>query len=384
MLVRRRIAQRPPCGAVSHGADQVQRPLAVRALGMRPHPQGLRGRWLGVALVGALALSCGDEGSWVGAGGSPGPGPDEVLVQSGDGTAYYIDRFEVTRKAYAAWLATNPYPGGQSAACAENDDLTPTCRWPPDDKEHHPVVCVDWCDALAYCRAFGKRLCGKIGGGANDYHDYRDPDLDQWYNACSAGGPNEYPYGTPFEPHTCNGGLHGRGTTAPVGSLPECRTDSGLLDMSGNIAEWKDACETDATSVAFNYCRLGGGTFRSGELRHLSCDSPGQDAFRTGHWDSIGFRCCRDTSDANPAGTGGNSGVGGASADGCNDCLGSSCGTQDDACLANEDCILIVDCVGRCFTSECVAECEGEHPAGVDDFRALFACFEDSCAAVCD
>ncbi|MBW2459805.1 MAG: SUMF1/EgtB/PvdO family nonheme iron enzyme, partial [Deltaproteobacteria bacterium] len=246
--------------------------------------------------MGVLCPSCSDDETYVPTGGFPGPGPNEVLVAAGDGAAYYIDRYEVTRKAYAAWLSTHPYTGIQPAGCSDNDDFTPTCRWPAAaDEEDHPVVCVDWCDAYAYCQVFGQRLCGQIGGGANDYHTYSDPDLDQWYNACSAGGVDEYPYGSPYDPHTCNGGLHGRGTTAPVGSLPGCRSATGLLDMSGNIREWKDACENDPTNtVAFNYCRLGGGSFRDGELRHLTCESPGQDAFRAGHWDSIGFRCCRD------------------------------------------------------------------------------------------
>lgn len=321
----------------------------------------------------------GDGGA--GGQGTAGPGPDEVAVQSSDGTAYYVDRYEVTRDAYAAWLATAPATSPQISPCRDNDDFTPTCRWPPEDQGQHPVVCVDWCDAYVYCQAHGKRLCGLIGGGPNDYHDYRDPDRDQWYNACSAQGTDEYPYGSPYQPHTCNGALHGRGTTAPVGSLPGCRTALGLIDMSGNVREWKDACETDTTSVAFNYCRLGGGSFRDGELRHLTCNSPGQDAFRTGHWDSIGFRCCRDA----PAGAAGGGGQGGSGtqSDPCNECLATSCTAEDAACLANDDCILMADCTASCFTQECIDECEAAHPVGVQDFDDLETCFETHCASAC-
>jgi Sulfatase-modifying factor enzyme 1 len=31
----------------------------------------------------------------------------------------------------------------------------------------NPVACVDWCDAFAYCRSIGKRLCGAFGGGVH-------------------------------------------------------------------------------------------------------------------------------------------------------------------------------------------------------------------------
>jgi sulfatase modifying factor 1 len=325
---------------------------------------------LAIALLLAVGSSC-DSNPDRGAGGSgtgpgtTGPGPDEVAIQSPNGTAYYVDRTEVTRDAYAAWLATAPSTVPQIAACSENDDFTPTCQWPPGERGGHPVVCVDWCDAFVYCQAQGKRLCGLIGGGPNDYHDYADPALDQWYNACSTAGRDEYPYG------------------APVGSLPACRTDTGLLDMSGNVREWKDACELDTSSVAFNYCRLGGGSFRDGELRHLSCTSPGQDAFRTGHWDSIGFRCCRDAPDG-AAGSGGGGGGGGAGgAEPCNQCLATACTTEDAACLGNEQCITMADCEASCFDQDCVDACASASPAGVADFQVLQSCFANGCATAC-
>lgn len=326
----------------------------------------------------AVVLSCGDKNE---VHGPSTAAVGEVEVQSPSGVRYFMDRTEVTRRAYAAWLATNPSTAGQPAPCLSNNDFTPTCSWPPGDKGEHPVVCVDWCDAYAYCRAVGKRLCGLIGGGMNDYHTYDDPDKDQWFNACSAGETNAYPYGATYDGHICNGGLHGLGETAPVGSFPECATANGILDLSGNATEWKDACETDPTNeVAFNYCRVGGGAFRSGELRHQTCESPGADAARMGHWDSIGFRCCRDDNTAAPP----SDDTTPAGSNGCNDCLGSSCSTQDDACLNSEDCIHIVDCAMRCFSSSCVTDCENEYPAGADAHRALWDCFDDSCAAACE
>lgn len=338
-------------------------------------------------LGGLLAFGCGESepARDAGAGGQNplGPLPDEVPAQSPEGIRYYVDRTEVTRGAYAEWLATDPPVTLQPTECEDNDDYTPTCDWPPEGLESHPVVCVDWCDAYAYCKAVGKRLCGRIGGGANSYQTYQDPAMDQWFNACSQQGANEYPYGSPFDPHRCNGALHGRDATAPVASMAGCRADGGEWDMSGNVGEWKDACETNTQSTAFNYCRLGGGSFRAGELRHLTCVSPGQDAYRTGHWDSIGFRCCRDA-EPSDMGTGGAGGVGGGGqADACNECLASSCGAQDAACLANEECILMFDCMARCFDQDCVTACETSSPAGVTNYQGSTTCFSESCDTAC-
>ena len=51
-----------------------------------------------------------------------------------------------------------------------------------------PVVGVNWCQAYGFCKSAGKRLCGRIGGGANAFTDYASAAASQWYNACSKVG----------------------------------------------------------------------------------------------------------------------------------------------------------------------------------------------------
>jgi len=210
---------------------------------------------------------------------------------------YKIDITEVTRAQYAAWLATNPDPAtGQPSYCSWNQSFTPDCEWPPAAKGQHPVVCVDWCDAYAYCAGVGKRLCGKIGGGANGYWDNADATKSQWFNACSSNGANDYPYGDTYGEQTCNGKGKGLGTTTPVGSLSGCQSSvsgyAGVYDLSGNVAEWEDSCS--GASGNDDICHSRGGAFKY-YLDFLPCGVDDTDGFspsRSHVSEELGFRCC--------------------------------------------------------------------------------------------
>jgi sulfatase modifying factor 1 len=165
-------------------------------------------------------------------------------------------------------------------------------------------VCVTFCDAFAYCRGVGKRLCGGIGGGAAGFDDFDDASRDQWYNACSAGGVNTYPYGDQYDEQACNGydnaqsGCQTGGcTTRPGGDVPGCESPvagyAGVYDLSGNVFEWQDSC--NATVDGSDRCRFRGGSFISsygddgGNALRCNYDIAGS---RDDRYDNLGFRCC--------------------------------------------------------------------------------------------
>ena len=224
-------------------------------------------------------------------------GPEMVLLPEG----YCIDSTEVTRAHYRAWLEKNPSTGSQGGPCQEDRTLVPdgaclaraSCQ---TDCDAHPQVCVSWCDADAYCRGVGKRLCGKIGGGAypsEEIYYWTRADLNEWFNACSAHSTQKYGNGVTYTPGTCNGPELGRGTV-PVGSMSACQAKTlgyqGVFDLSGNVAEWEGGCET------YRGCRRRGGNyFSSSKVEGLSCavdnwgltPAPGEDS----DW-FTGFRCC--------------------------------------------------------------------------------------------
>jgi formylglycine-generating enzyme required for sulfatase activity len=203
--------------------------------------------------------------------------------------AYCIDANEVSNGQKAAFLAgTIPAP---TPVCGykSTGTYTPAGTWPILGKDNLPVGNVDWCDAQAYCASVNKHLCGAIGGGSVPFTPataFTDATKSQWYNACSKGGANAYPYSNTFTPGACNA----TGASITVGSDAATCTGGfpGLVDMSGNVAEWEDCC--DATVGTADNCHARGGSFASQQV-DLSCTA-GTTYARNTTDASLGFRCC--------------------------------------------------------------------------------------------
>lgn len=222
-------------------------------------------------------------------------GPQQVRLPEG----FCIDTTEVTRAQYAEWLETEPSSEGQPDACAANDDFTPGCGWPPGGGGDQPVVCVDWCDARAFCEAAGKRLCGRIGDGEGyPFDEYDDPAVSEWHAACTSGGRYAYTYGDEVDTTVCRGADADDHTTwglAAAGSFPGCHSReadyAAVHDLSGHVAEWDGSCEGDAPDAP---CRIRGGSYEH-HTHGLRCAMG-----RALRWPrmrqvgSVGFRCCAD------------------------------------------------------------------------------------------
>ena len=212
-------------------------------------------------------------------------------------SAYCIDRTEVTVKAYAACVAAKgcstpslPVSGAGNSA----DDVKRYGRFcNRGDRPDHPVNCVDWNQAAAYCTWAGKRLPTEAeweyAARGTDGRVYpwgtqqitsspvrksaqrvlrsgieciENPLEDQHGNRiCPRGATTDKaPSATPPSAERLNAcgsecaamairELHqdwgkmydtrdGWETTAPVGSFPDGASRFGALDMAGNIWEW--------------------------------------------------------------------------------------------------------------------------------------------------
>jgi formylglycine-generating enzyme required for sulfatase activity len=266
--------------------------------------KGTGGSGMGGQGTGGVGTGGTGTGGTTGPGGCQGNG-GASMVQLPEG--YCIDSTEVTRSQYAAWLSTNPATDRQVSDCTWNTTFTAdsTCMASSyvcqSNCDNHPQVCVDWCDAYAFCKAKGKRLCGKTGGGTNATSNGADANQSQWYNACSSHGANTYPYGTTYTGQACNGWDRWETTfsqppydyiTLPVGSQSTCQSSvvgyQGVFDLSGNASEWEDSCSNESGASA--RCLVRGGSLSS-TSSNMRCDiiaSYTRDLADL----NVGFRCC--------------------------------------------------------------------------------------------
>jgi len=247
---------------------------------------------------GYSACDCsgsGGSGGSSGAAGSGGAsgvcpkglkGPELVELKSPNGTRYCMDATEVTFAQYDEFLAAKVDNSKfaepcQWAALEYNDPTFPDCLSGVAKSDDAPARCVDWCPAREYCNWAGKRLCGRIGGGpvSSKGTGPQDANVSQWYNACSAGGAQEFAYGTTEKPE-CTASLSNIGS---VKTPDGCQSNvAEIFGLSSNAAEWEDGCEPEpgpCPSIA----------------RPTSSLSPTcKDWEHSAKSRFIGFRCCHD------------------------------------------------------------------------------------------
>jgi sulfatase modifying factor 1 len=211
-----------------------------------------------------------------------GAGPTMVNVGP-----FCIDSTEVTVDQYKSFFASGPSLGLLPPECSFKTGFTES----KDTNGSWPVDNIDWCDAYAYCKSAGKRLCGNIGGGASAFNGYTLA-TNEWFYACSAQGTLLYPYGNAYDGGVCNDTDFGVGSRIAVG-VDGCEGGfAGIHDMAGNVWEWEDSCLGDAGSA--DLCRVRGGCWIDGPTQ-TACAFNSFNHFTTtrgGPSTYVGFRCC--------------------------------------------------------------------------------------------
>ena len=219
---------------------------------------------------------------------------DEQPVHRVAMTSYQLSKTEVTVGQYQACV--------EAGACSAPDpgetvgDAKRILCNRGKAKEDHPINCVDWKQARAFCGWAGGRLSSEA----------------EWeYAARSGRSAWRYPWGN--EQATCaravmneGGAGCGHHGTAQVCLTPEGNTAQGLCDMAGNVWEWVEDCwfdsyrgaPVDGSPVARGCLPDHGRVLRGGSWGSFSSGlraavrSPYSEARRSncGH---NGFRCAK-------------------------------------------------------------------------------------------
>lgn len=236
------------------------------------------------------AADSGDSGiSREGCPTGRGPLPVRIDLPAG---FFCVDSTEVTRAQYDQFLSSSP--SNTHPRCGFNTSFIPTRFWPyPAARAAHPVLGVDWCDAYAFCQWSGKELCGAITRGPIATASARDTKTSILPRTCSREGTRSFPYGNTFDDKACNGQGLGGGESRPVGTTPTCEGGYvGVFDLSGNAAEWIDACDNSPDGGgADDACR----SFNSGYTEVMGLDltcTTMRTQVRSNADSLTGFRCC--------------------------------------------------------------------------------------------
>ncbi len=231
---------------------------------------------------------------------------DERPVHDVQLNAFCIDLSEVTVAQYDACakegrcpaaLPSVDWPGIQPHDHAVWDDF---CNEGKPGREAHPINCVAFEQAHAFCKHQGKRL----------------PSEEEWELAARGTEARPYPWGAdapgPTFLNACGAecaakgklldtgwtplysGEDGWSGTAPVRSYPAGRTPTGVFNLAGNVSEWTSSsfCPYPGTNCSSDTRATRGSAWTTEEVRHVRATARSKSSPSSRSAD-LGFRCAK-------------------------------------------------------------------------------------------
>jgi formylglycine-generating enzyme required for sulfatase activity len=170
---------------------------------------------------------------------------------------YYMGRYPVTVAQFKAFINSTGFIPGNGECITSVDN--------------HPVIWVNWYEAMAYCEWIGKQLQHIAGNRqADESLDQAEKDFWtgilnktlivtlpselEWEKAARGTDGRTYPWGEVIDPQKANYKETGLGWTNPVGCFPQGNSPYGIADMSGNVWNWlRSLMGKDVEHFEFNY-----------------------------------------------------------------------------------------------------------------------------------
>jgi formylglycine-generating enzyme len=244
----------------------------------------------------AAAGGCGSKMVAVSTAGMPRSGAQP----QGGAASLCVDRNEVVTVDYAACVQRAKCTEPEAYQASFEEDLYRAfCNWRhPEGHEQHPVNCLTFEQARAYCAERGARLLTDV----------------EWKWVSSNGGRTRYPWGNAAPDGTRVNGCgtecppaikaatgnpemraayrqnDGYVATAPVGSFSAGDTTSGIHDLAGNVSEFVVAVESRESSGDLT---AGGNCFSQGS-KEMSASTFTRTAWSAAASSSLGFRCASE------------------------------------------------------------------------------------------
>ena len=239
----------------------------------------------------------GGEGEGEGEGGGEGEGEVGVAEGEGEGASaqLHLAQHETTVAEYRECVNRGGCTDDDLTRAHAPGGLEPNadCNWQYGGRDQHPLNCVSWYQADAYCR----------------WADGRLPTAAEWRDEASNGGRWCYPWGVervehcdslhvdPADYATCDDAVFsaegygqagcGRGTTWPVCEKAGDRSANDACDLAGNVTEWTSTPMAETGEPQYMFL---GGNYKSLQPLYLTADAESSQP-PDDHLETVGFRC---------------------------------------------------------------------------------------------
>lgn len=213
---------------------------------------------------------------------------------------FFVDSTEVTVESYKKCVAAGACTKAAAniewtgASATTQQEWSKLCNGGQANRDNHPINCVTWDQAEAYCKFADKRLPTEAeweyaarGTDGRAFPWGMNPITSQHANLCDkrcADFANKL--GIRWTPFDGDDGYEG---TAPVGSFPTGNTSAGVQDLHGNVAEWTSTEMCKSGDHCGEYVVRGGGCHTElTENVSMTTRSAKKQDFKSMN---IGFRC---------------------------------------------------------------------------------------------